>query len=218
MLPHKHVWKKIKTKHGIWEQCDCGENRIDGILQEPIKKDNNIQPERISEVQIPDGQEFEVLRRAKTISQNNIKIINMIKQKTNINYTVIAKQIKTRTQDSKDQRLDTIRKQTAKRIEVFGKAIKKIKPIKNLIGGMDQIITAQLKTLRRFDDRASIIYFEKIMAHFAISMGYDRNDIARMLNITTKHIKINVLIEQATNLYLENLEWFGRYPNSDCDV
>lgn len=214
---HQHKWEKVaKTKRGLWERCvTCGVNRIDGIIQEPSLKENNIQPEKVIEVKTPEGIEFDLLTYAKAISQNNIKIINMIRQKTNINYTAIEKQIRNKSSDSKEQRIEDIKKQSAKRIENFKKAVKNPKKLES---EMKKIIEIQLKALKRFDDRASITYFEKIMAYYAVTMGYDRNDIARMLNITTKHMKVNVLEQSATNMYLDTLKWLERCPNPDCGV
>lgn len=206
-----------ETPQGNWEQCGCGANKIDGVLQESAGFDN-IKPKKISEIQSPSGLEFDILEKAKAISQNNIKIIQMIQQKTNINYTVISRQAKGKPDIAKAERIDAVKKQTEERIAALKNTMRAIKDPTLLTIEMDQIITMQMQALRNFNDRASITIYEKMLAQYSVAMGYDQNDIAKMLGITSKHMKLNIIPKTSFGTKLEKLGWHGRCPSPDCGV
>ena len=219
---HNHSWKIIsESKHGLWENCLCGVSRIDGIEQVAKVYDEQEPKTRpISEVITPDNPQFEILSFFEQISYNNIKIIKMIKQKTSINKTRLAKQTsKKRTQVEKEERENDVEKLINKRIKIVVDSIDKIGKHEKLHKNVNGVITQQLQALKYFDDRASLKHWQKLMAIFAVSIGFDQNEIAKTIGITAKHMKLNVMEEKSgSNRLLKDLDWFNRCPNPECGI
>lgn len=233
---HKHDWLKVKSskKHGVWKQCDCGANMIDNIEYIPAAEKNTgdeynaasaaTQPRKISEAIQPTGTPFEIIDRLIEVSQNNIRLLKMVKSKCTIHKTDIKKQVAKCIDMTEEERTESIKNQVgicinAVTAEITALAAKSENTPKTLLWHINKNITRQLHALRNLNFRTSITAYEKMMAKFAVCIGYDQNDVADFLGITTKHMKLNVLHDGNTrNSVLKDLEWFGRCPNPDCGI
>ena len=219
---HKHNWKMMMkdSQRGTWESCSCGDNKINGIIQQAaLQKTEELKAVRVSEIVTPKSPEYELLEHMETITANNLKMIKLIKQRTSINNSKIDKQQSSKARITKDERLEKINQNVNRRINIFNSEIQnfvKTKKIPTVINELKSVIIKQLWAIKGLDDRATLTTFEKVMANFAVSIGYDQNDIARFLLITAKHMKNNVMSD--THEPLLFLEWFGRCPNPKCGI
>ena len=219
---HSHKWKIITdNKNGRWENCDCGANRINDIEQVTYYEDSNEEKQKpLFEIVYPDGPEFKLLDLYEEISQNNIRIIKMIRKKTSINKTVMTKQIgKKNSEDEKEKRQNDIERLVHQRIKVLKDDINLIDKPKTLLKKANAIIVNQLYAMKYFDDRSSLLYWQKLMARLAVYIGYDQNTIARTVNISSKHMKLNIMdMLPGSDQLLHDIEWFDRCPNPDCGI
>ena len=219
---HEHKWKILSdNKSGLWENCKCGTNRIDGIEQaDAVNIEEDQKARQVSEIVIPKNIQYELLLMFEEISYNNIKIIKMIKQKTSINKTHLAKQIdKKRIQSDKEKRENDVKNLVNKRIKIVIDGINELGDPGAILKDANGVITQQLQAMKYFDDRASLKHWQKMMARFAVSIGYDQNEIAKTIGVTAKHMKLNVVeVKSGANTLLQDLNWVNRCPNPDCGI
>ena len=205
---HTHRWiTQLKAVSGnVWELCGCGKSRINGILQESVSNPEMVKPDRLHEIITPKGIEFEALDLMETIAKNNIKIIHLIRQKTSMNMTNINKQ------HTNPDKIHKIQLNVNRRIKIYKKSITAWRDPKELMKWFNHTISTQLQAIKYFDDRASMTYWEKIMSYLAGEIGYDMNSIAKMLNVTSKHMKLHVITDETKDSYMQYLDWFGKCP------
>ena len=219
---HKHKWKILSdTKNGLWETCKCGTNKIDGIEQaDAVNTEEKQKSRQVSEVVIPKNIQYELLLMFEEIAYNNIKIIKMIRQKTSINKTILTKQTdKKLTQSEKDKRENDVETLVNKRIKIVIDGINEMGNPGTILKDANGVITQQLQAMKYFDDRASLTHWQKLMAIFAVAIGYNQNEIAKTIGITAKHMKINVMeAKSGANTLLQDLNWVNRCPNPDCGI
>ncbi|MGI9567080.1 MAG: hypothetical protein ACR2LL_08730 [Nitrosopumilus sp.] len=224
---HEHQWDLIaeNPQLGKWESCHCGANRLNGILQQDVEIPSldETKPTPIAEVIEPKGTEFEILKGERAVAQNLVTLIDMIIQKCTINKTVIQKSLKDKPQYRIDERMQEATKLSEKRIQTVQEEVKKLGKPEEQLKQIKSLIADQLSAKKKLNDRKKITRFEKVMVKLAISLGYSKNYVAGILNITPKHIKNDILASEnpsshGQNTLLEEFEWFGRCPNPDCGI
>ena len=227
---HQHTWITV-TNHGqfgTWESCDCGANKINGVehVAVPVladKLESKI-PKSVPESEEPKTIEFEILDLFLEISQNNVKAIKMLKRKCIFHKSQLEKEVTKRISVEKQKRFDDTKKQIQQRVDAitsqlqdkFGSNLNKV------YKELQSVITMQHYMFRYFNNRTSLYTWEKAMGRFACTIGYDKNEIAKFLYITTKHMKVSVLKEGTSSnsqvSLLKDVEWFSRCPNPDCGI
>ena len=92
---HEHEFDIISESDGQkWEQCQCGTNRINGILQENVKDAEESTPhkETIREIIEPNGINFEYLKQTRELFSQYLHAIDLIVHKCTLDITAIKKQ------------------------------------------------------------------------------------------------------------------------------
>ena len=167
----------------------------------------------------PEGIEFEILELFGTISKYNASILAQIFVKTTFDKDAILRSKLGKTDEERADRLESARELIEGRRKIIKEQLEeffKTKDLKKVKPKLQRIITEQKKLETYFDDRMSLTHFQKVMAKFAVDLGYDKNEIARFLQITSKHMKVNIYAEEVSHDLLLLLEWFDRCPG--CGV
>ena len=155
----------------------------------------------------PSGKGIDALQQMKEISLNNIDNINKILAKTTFQPALLRDLKRNEPDEVQEKFLKSQKDLVDQRLDILNSN-------KELIDfNMDSIIRKQKQVEVHLDDRVTVTQWEKVMALVAIQIGYDRNEIARLLGVTTKHMKINVVPEESKKHILQLLDWFKRCPS-----
>lgn len=229
---HEHCFEVVADiPDGKWEQCKCGTNRLNGIEQLDKHEDDDLEESKkklnIRELIEPQGIQFEYLKFIKELFSQNIHAIDTIFQKCTLDITSIKKQTienKKRQAPQVDyEKLYNATKFLAdKRIDVVLRELSEITEddIESKKKAVSEIMNAQ----RKLNDRTKITNYEKAVAKILINkFAYFDGEIAGILNITTKHIKNNILKLNATSpedqdSMLEQLDFLVRCPKCGVGV
>ena len=167
----------------------------------------------------PEGVAFEILGLFTTISKNNTLLLTQVFEKLTFDKDAILRSKLGKTDEERAERLESARKLIEDRRQIVTEQLQnffKTKDLKKVKPKLQQIIAEQKKLDTHFDDRMSLTHFQKVMAKFAVDLGYDKNEIARFLQITSKHMKVNIYADEVAHDLLLLLEWFDRCPG--CGV
>ncbi len=167
----------------------------------------------------PEGIAFEILELCNIITKNNKINYENIINKTKFNENSILK-LKKSTVDSdrrarlKDAKklINTRRKAVERQVQKFFNDV----DLEKIKTELSQTIAEQEKLAIYFNDRMSITLFQKVMARYAVDIGFEQNHIARLLNITSKHMKINIYSDETKEEHLLAIKWFDSCAN--CGV
>ncbi len=172
-----------------------------------------------STTEYPEGTWYEIFELIRTVLKNNVATSEMIVEKLKFNRAGILKLKKSTVDADRNERLKHARKLIDSRRESVKIQIQKFYDTNDL----EKVKTQLLKTIAEqeklpmyFDDRMSITHFQKAMAKFAVDLGFYGNDIAKLLQITSKHMKINIYSNEAKQDNFLLLKWFDRCP--DCGI
>ncbi len=186
------------------------------MVAERMKSDPSRDLENGSTIEYPEGIEFEILNLLATISKNNITTFEKISDKLKFNKARILKiktdKVRQERMDRAKELIDTRRTAVQAQIQTFF-GIYDLEKIKRQL---KKRVAEQKKLAMYFDDRMSITSFQKVMAKFAVDLGYDQNEIAKFLQISSKHMKNNIYSEEAKQENLLLLRFFDRCP--DCGI
>ena len=228
---HEHDFKQISTNNeGTWEQCHCGTNRINKIIQindtsqveKDIEKSSNKTIQNIIE---PTGISFQYLKLVRELYQSTISTIDMCFTKCTINKTTIEKQAqKNEGHNMTPQEYYTnLLKETEnlanQRISIVNAELSHITQ-----ADLDKIQStiSQLSYIKtKLNDKTKLTEFERSFAKILIErFTYDKSTIAEILNISSKHVKNIILKDQQSILRkfetLERLEFLKRCP--ECGI
>lgn len=225
---HEHEWSIIidNSEVGTWEVCKCGANSINGIIQTDDEKEveEKVFPSPTAppnEIIESDSVAFDILRAEKQYCQNLAALIDLILQKCSVNMTAIKNSLKNEAELRIQERIEKSKLLANKRIQIVINEYSNNPEAK--LKELQQLITEQMRAKKKLNDRKKITRYEKVMAKLACSLGYHKNNVASILNITTKHIKNEILADVnpssgGQNTLLEEFGWFGRCPNTDCGI
>jgi|APSaa5957512535_1039671.scaffolds.fasta_scaffold25775_1 hypothetical protein len=227
---HEHEFKLIsETANGKWESCDCGANKINGIIQVDLSVENTDTSKKVlvREVEEPQGIEFEYLKYVKELMLKNIQAIDIIFQKCTLDITSIKKQTtenkkRKASQIEYDELLKNTKNLTDKRVAVVLKVLSDIS--ESDIVEKKKSITDILNATKKLNDRTKITNYEKAVVKILINnFNYFVGDMATLLNVTTKHIKNNILHLNSTNAHdqdsiLEQTDFPVRCPGCGVGV
>ncbi len=164
-----------------------------------------------------------VLDMLKQISNNNAELIRMLKRRLTYDPTVILALQKSNVDAVRAKRLKEAKTLIDRRRAVAKKTLGSLGGKRTLAKNLKKTLAAQAKARQNLDDRLKITRFAAAMANLAVSLGYDKNDVARWLGVTSKHMKMSVLSERfnprgGRPSVLQTLDWFHRCPNPSCGV
>jgi hypothetical protein len=226
---HEHDFHIIsENKNGKWEQCSCGTNKINDIEQIDLSTETDENKKiSIRETIEPTGIEFEYLKLVKELFSQNIHAIDMIFQKCTLDITSIKKQ----TVESKKRRAPQVEYE---KLYNATKSLvdKRIKIVQDELNGMDEAkinekkksIADTINSTKKLNDRTKITNYEKAVAKVLIQkFDFFIGDIANILNITTKHVKNNILKQNSTSPHdqdsiLEQLDFLARCPGCGLGI
>ena len=227
---HEHDFKIIsENENGKWEQCGCGTNKINGIEQSDISLEDEGEQTlgTVRETIAPDSIHFEYLKIIRELFQKNIAAIDMIFQKCTLDITSIKKQTienkRRRALQADYEKLYNMTKITVgKRCQIVKEELSDIteKDVKEA----HMKLTETLNAIKKLNDRTKITNYEKAMAKILIErFGYLHGNIASILNITTKHVKNNILKANQKNNQdqdgmLEQLDFLARCPGCGLGI
>ncbi len=220
---HDHEWDLVHTAHGDWERCSCGANRLNGISQVDTEPRTTAPAKDTQVIEPVDVVEYEIIQQLEIFCKLNLQTLRLMKSKLIYNKTQVLKQKHNAVDEIRDERIEEAQDVIRQRLAIVKKQMAKLaKPSpERFLRDLKKTIALQVATKRHFDDRLKITYFEKAMAHLAVNIGFEKNEIARWLGITSKHMKMSVLTElysdKESNV-LKALDWFGRCPNPDCGI
>lgn len=167
------------------------------------------------EVDVPNEEYYKILELLVEISRNNRNNFDRLKKKIIYRPKRILRRREHLTDDERSNRLARARKVIEKRRKIVKEYIDKhgftVKDLK-------RTLVTQKQAQEKFDDRKSIKEFEKAMAMYAVDIGFERTEIAQLLDITSKHMKDNIhgTDFKVRNHNLQFLDWFNCCPN--CGV
>ena len=234
---HEHEFKTIgKSKeHGEWQKCDCGTNRINGIIQtdtRPQEEDDEDQRQKtgkytVREIIEPTGMTFDYLKLKKGELLECVKAIDLIFQKCTLDVTSIKKQTienpRRQSPEHEYQKLyENTRMLREKRVNVVTDEFSHVDD--SGIEEAKKSISQIMKACRKVNDRTKITSYEKGMAKMLIEkFDYLIGDIASILNVTTKHVKNNILKMNATSAndqdsIFEQLDFLARCPGCGLGI
>ena len=166
---------------------------------------------------------FMVLTKYLEIARNNVTNLENLIEKLTHDPATIARQ----KQDSvsaaiADRKADDLKLVTKRRTfvkkYVTEKITKGVKKYDAFLKKLDKIISVQERTYDMWDDRVKLTAYQQMMAQVCIDGGYDMGDIARLLHVTSKHVKLNIYADRKPGDKLAMLEYFDRCPNPDCGI
>lgn len=228
---HKHEFEiKSKTDNGVWEQCWCSVNRINGIIQiedkaQLEKEHDKFSSKTVKNIIEPNGIEFEWIQLKKEEYSHLITAIDLCIKKCTIDKTAIKNQTilklsrRSSTDDDYTKLLQSTTTLTQKRISIIQKELSSITP--NDTKQIKKTIAQLIYTKSKLNDKTKITLYEKSLAKILIErFAYDKSDIARILNINTKHVKNNILQENKSIFHriesMKALQFLKRCTN--CGV
>lgn len=222
---HQHSFKIVtSTPNGTWEQCKCGTNRLNGIEQMDLSSESqeeSTKNQSVRETVQPEGIQFDYLKLKKEELTLAIDTINALMQKCTLDVTSIKKQTINKPGRTIPQiQYEKLFNET--KLLVDGRVQVVIEEFSNLTTSkLDKTKTsiADLKNaIKKLNDRTKITDYEKATAKILIEkFGYFIGDIANILNITTKHVKNNILKQNVKSIHdqdsmLEQLNFMVRCP------
>ena len=154
----------------------------------------------------PEGKGIAAINLMRKISFNNINNCNAILAKTTFHRQALLDQKKNEPDEVKEKFVNAQKQLIEKRLQVVNDNLNVDHE------ELEKVIRHQKQSAVHLDDRSTITQWEKVMALLAIDLGYDRNEVARLLGITTKHMKINIVPEESKKHILQLLDWFKRCP------
>jgi len=229
---HEHDFKIISDNptNGKWEQCDCGINKINNIIQidQSIENndDTNFNGTTIKKVIEPEGIEFELLLLIKEQYLQSVSAIDLCFKKCTIDKSAIEKQTilkssrRSSTQEDYTKLLNSTTTLADKRISIVRKELSLIATPSN-IKQIKKTIAQLIYTKTKLNDKTKITQYEKSLAKILIErFAYDHSDIAKILNINTKHVKNNIMQEEQSIFHrievMKQLRFLERCPG--CGV
>jgi len=230
---HEHEFKIVtESSAGKWEKCNCGTNRLNGIEQLDKHEDNDLEEDTakntsIRETMRPEGISFDYLKLKREQFSQCIHAIDTIFQKCTLDITSIKKQ----TTENKKRRAPQIEYEKLynstkllvdKRTKIVTDELKDIDNIK--ISEAKKALAEIMNSIKKLNDRTKITSYEKAVAKILINkFGYLNGDIASILNITTKHVKNNILKLNTKSPHdqdglLEQLDYLVRCPGCGLGI
>ena len=155
----------------------------------------------------PSGRGIDAILLMKEISLNNINNINKVLVKTTFQPALLRDMKRDEPDSVQEKFLKTQKDLVDKRLEILNES----KELQDF--NAQSVIRKQKQVEVHLDDRVTVTQWEKVMALLAMQLGYDRNEIARLLGVTTKHMKINIVPEESKKHILQLLDWFKRCPS-----
>jgi hypothetical protein len=226
---HQHDFKIIsENKNGKWEQCQCGTNKINDIEQIDLSTETDENKKiSIRETIEPQGISFEYLKLVRELFAQNIHAIDMIFQKCTLDITSIKKQT---TENKKrrapqveyDKLYNATKLLVDKRVFIVQKELSDIDESK--LSEKKKSIADILNSTKKLNDRTKITNYEKAVAKILLQkFDFFIGDIANILNITTKHVKNNILKQNSTSPHdqdsiLEQLDFLARCPGCGLGI
>ena len=221
-----HDWTEVDNEADIdLETCDkCHAHRIDKLIVEPaaeqpapaVREQKEEEEEPYDEDDDDDDLQAR-LDRLISISHNNVQILRLISRKiSRPTEAYRAARLKSAPTDEERERLETKWAAddlaTGERRDIVARSLDTM--------DADKIKNTELNQQAAYanlDDRRRVSFMEKCMANAAIAIGYDRNTIAKVLHVTSKHMRQNISPDGHAS-YLEDLGWLGRCPNPSCGI
>ena len=228
-----HDWTEVDNGADLdIEFCDkCHGCRIDKLVVEPAaeqpipavkeKKEEEEEEEEQEEPEEPEPEEDglqAMFDRLIGISRNNAQILTLLSKKTSrVPAAAREARLKNAPTDEERDRLEA--KWAADDLAIHDRREVALKCLGMLTdeNTIRKTELAQQSAYSNLDDRRRVSFMEKCMANAAIAIGYDRNTIAKVLHVTSKHMRQNISPDGHAS-YLEDLGWLGRCPNPECGV
>lgn len=206
-------WNEVMTGLGYTDP------RYDPAGEVPVNGTSNS-----SGIGVMSGTEYEIMLASRDLAINNYRNINRFLSKLEVPAAAIAAADAAKTDAEKKDRLHAAEELVLKRRQILRDYFKKnhenpgkpAPPPESVLKEIKRAVHRQELTAAMFDDRASLTTWQKILAHVAVAIGYNRNQIARMLRVTSKHLKLNIYTDASEQEMLAQLQWFDRCPNPDC--
>jgi len=221
---HQHSFKIMtEIPQGKWEQCQCGTNRLNGIEQMDLSSETQEESSEkliVRETIEPQEIQFEYLKLIKELFSQNIHAIDTIIQKCTLDITSIKKQT---TENKKRQApqvdyeklFNSTKLLVDKRVNIVLGELSDVNQAG--ITKTKKSISDIIHSIKLLNDRTKITSYEKAVAKILINkFAFFVGDIAKILNITTKHVKNNILkLNSPSSVYaqdgiLEQLDYLVR--------
>lgn len=212
---------EVKLNAAHWYTVMRGIGCTDPAFARHTKLDTVSVSNNSSIKEFPEGIEFEILSLYNVISKNNQTINSNIFAKLTFDEGMILKTKSYNVDTDRRNRLTNAKNLIESRRVIAIEQIQKFykdKDLKEVKKELQKIVSDQEKTSIYFDDRATLTHWEKIMGYVAVQLGYDQNNIAKILGVTAKHMKINICSKFASFELLKKLRWVQRCPNPDCGI
>jgi len=226
---HQHSFEIVtSTPQGKWEKCECGTNRLNDIEQMDQLIENKEElstKSTVRETVQPAGIQFDYLKLKKEELSLTINAIDALMQKCTLDITAIKKQ----TIDKKGRTIPQIQYEklyNETKLLVDGRVQVVINELSHVTTtDITRTSIADLKNaIKKLNDRTKITEYEKATAKILIEkFDYFIGDIANILNITTKHVKNNILKQNVKSIHnqdsiLEQLDFMVRCPGCGIGI
>ncbi len=228
---HKHEFNLLvdDEQYGKWEKCYCGINRINGIdqIDKHVEENDSKKKLAIREIVEPTGDVWDYLSLKKAEFLECIRMIDQIRQKCTLDITSVKKQttdhpIRKAPPHAYQKLLDNTQLLTEKRIQVVVDEFSHVDSSK--IDETKKSIAQIMNAYKKVNDRTKLTNYEKGMAKILIEkFDFLIGDMAGILNVTTKHVKNNILKLNSKSAndqdgIFEQLDFLARCPGCGLGI
>ena len=178
-----------------------------------INRDKPIKSKNLPNEIVPIGTEFDLLKLLRIISQNNVKIANQI-------YKKCVYRPNNAVSKMKDDNIETY--------EIIRKYQKKVYTMRvNWRDIIDKTKITESKLRKIIEDQELLISksksrrlttWNRIMIQYLSLMNFDIHDISRILDISVKHIKNNIISNKGTKKNQDLLKLINCCPKCNADI
>ena len=175
----------------------------------------------------PEGIEFEYLKFVKELLSQNIHAIDTIFQKCTLDVTSIKKQT-IENEKRKAPQVEYEKLYNSTKLLVDKRKNVVIQELSDVtqenIDDKKRSLAEIINAIKKLNDRNKITSYEKAVAKILITkFEYLDGDIAKVLNITTKHVKNNILKQNEKSPHdqdsmLEQLDFLVRCPGCGLGI
>lgn len=214
------IKQKIRFNNSWFFTVMSENNYIDVDMAKRLKgSDTDQYQENTSGVDIPDSIEFQILSAHHQLCKHTAANIAKLMDKLIIDEKAIMSSQNSPNGPEGEKRLEAAVGLINRRRTLMEKAVRnEYKNPATELKAIQKQLTKAKNMGANFDDRMTLMAFQKWMAITAVNLGYNKNEIARILGITTKHMRTNLYTDRMRNETLMMLEWFDRCPNPDCGI